>query len=302
MGWTSYSTVSRSVRAAELSYATAPVASTFTQTTKRCVHEEMDSRKVNFRECRDSEAHKLTVPIVLALDVTASMGDIPRQLIADGLPTLMSRVIQEGCADAALLFLAIGDHECDSYPVQVAQFESGDAELDMWLTRTYLERGGGGNAGESYPLAWEFAANRIESDAWDKRKEKGFLFTIGDEPFLKKFPSSAFKQIYGENARVQSTLTADEMYEAACKKFHVFHISVEERRGLDSDWTRLLGENVIRTKDHTDIPRLISEKIIQFTDAPRNEVAPKKSGNKQTESKKENDTPWKGEEVEVEML
>ena len=114
-----------------MDYASAPVHKTFVQQTKRVVHEEIDSRKVKVRECRDSDNHPRTVPIILALDVTGSMGSIPKQLIADGLPTLMSSIIQGGCVDAALLFLAIGDHEYDRYPVQFSQFESGDAELDM---------------------------------------------------------------------------------------------------------------------------------------------------------------------------
>jgi hypothetical protein len=242
----------------------------------------MDSKNVEMRECRDSDNHPNTVPIILALDVTGSMGAIPQQLIADGLPTLMSSIIQGGLVDASLLFLAIGDHECDNYPVQVAQFESGDAELDMWLTRTYLEGGGGGNAGESYPLAWEFAANRVESDAWDKRKAKGFVFTIGDEPFLKQFPKSAFNEIYGKNRPVQSTLTAHELVDAASKKFNVYHISLDHGyRTPDSMWDQLLGPNHIVIKDHREVPATIARIILE-----KAEQAPVKEQAKQSTEKK----------------
>jgi hypothetical protein len=245
-----------------MSYASAPVDVTFTQQRARKVHELMDSKNVKFRECRDSDAHPNTVPIILALDVTGSMGDVPRQLIADGLPTLMSKVIQAGVADASLMFLAIGDHECDRYPVQAAQFESGDEELDMWLTRTYLEGGGGGNRGESYPLAWEFAASRVQTDAWDKRKEKGFIITIGDEPFLNSFPQSAFKEIYGVNAQRQASATAASLYSEACERYHVFHISLKHGgRYVDDAWTQLLGENHVVTTDHNDVPNLIADLI-----------------------------------------
>lgn len=278
MGWGTYSCETRSLRAAAMGYATEPVHKTFVQQTKRVVHELMDSRGVVMRECRDSDDHPHTVPIVLALDVTGSMGTIPRQLIADGLPTLMSSIIQGGCTDAALLFLAIGDHEYDRHPVQIAQFESGDAELDMWLTRTYLEGGGGSNPGESYPLAWEFAANRVESDAWDKRKEKGFLFTIGDEPFLKNFPASAFREIYGENSKVQSTLTAEQLYADACKKFEVFHISVNHgSRRPSSAWTDLMGQNHVQIDDHNDVPATIARLILErATSTQTEQTAPAK--------------------------
>ena len=265
MGNTSYNSVSRSVRASAACYDSAPMSTTFSQQSKRRVHESMDSKNVAFREARDSEAHPNTVPIILALDVTGSMGSIPMQLIASGLPTLMSNLIQHGCADATLLFLAIGDHECDRYPVQVAQFESGDAELDMWLTRTYIEGGGGGNAGESYPLAWEFAAHRVQTDAWDKRKQKGFLFTIGDEPFLKSFSASAMKKIYGENSTQQCTVSAAELYADATEKFNVVHISLKHgnRVAVHDSWTQLFGsDNHIILNDHNEIPNKIAEYVI----------------------------------------
>jgi hypothetical protein len=245
-----------------MSYASAPVDVTFTQQKHRKSHELMRSQDIKFRECRDSEAHPNTVPIILALDVTGSMGAIPSQLIADGLPTLMSKVIQAGVPDASLLFLAIGDHECDRYPVQAAQFESGDEELDMWLTRTYIEGGGGGNRGESYPLAWEFAASRVQTDAWDKRKEKGFIITIGDEPFLNSFPQSAFKEIYGDNAQRQASASAVSLYSEACERYHVFHISLKRHaRYVDEAWTQLLGDNHKVITDHNEVPNLIAELI-----------------------------------------
>lgn len=244
-----------------MNYKTGNVNTIFVQQTKRQIHESMNPRGVDFRECRDSEAHSKSLPIILALDVTGSMGAIPRMLIADGLPKIMSNIIQRGAPDASLCFLAIGDHECDNYPVQIAQFESGDEELDMWLTRTYLEGGGGANVGESYPLAWEFAANRVKSDAWDKRKEKGFLFTIGDEPYLKSFPASALKEIYGDSCTQQGTLSAKELYDKACEKFNVYHISVEHNvyRKTDRDWIDLMGDNCIIIEDHNSIPDTIAD-------------------------------------------
>lgn len=282
MGFTTYCSDTRALRATAMSYDAVFSApeKVFTQQASRCVHEEMKSQGVEFRECRDSEIHPETLPIVLALDVTGSMGSIPKHLVASGLPTLMSTLIQRGIPDAALCFLAIGDHECDRYPVQIAQFESGDEELDMWLTRTYLEGGGGGNAGESYPLAWEFAANRVKSDAWDKRKQKGFLITIGDEPFLKTFPASAMKQIYGSASGVQETLTAEQLFDAATKKFNVIHISLDHGyRTADAQWSQLLGDNHIIAKDYNDVPSIIADAIIA-----RLKTAPKKASKKETKS------------------
>lgn len=279
MGWTSYSTDARTLRATAACYDSAPVDVTFTQQRVGRVHDEMDSTKVVFREARDSEAHPHSFPIILALDVTGSMGAIPKMLIADGLPKIMGRIIQNGCPDAALCFLAIGDHECDGYPVQAAQFESGDAELDMWLTRTYLEGGGGGNAGESYPLAWDFAANRVQTDAWDKRKEKGLLFTIGDEPFLKNFPASAFKEIYGSNGLHQKTVTAEELFAAASEKFDIYHLSLQHgyRNFTDPAWVQLLGPNCVILDSHTKVPDAIIEIVEKRMASGAKQVTPKET-------------------------
>ena len=182
MGYASYSTTNRAISASVNAYYSAPVDQIFKQNIEKKIHAAMNPDGIVVRECRDSKEHPNAIPIQLYLDVTGSMGHIPHEMIKDGLPTLMGTLTQRGVPDAALMFGAIGDHESDVWPLQVAQFEAGDAELDMWLTRTYLEGNGGGNAGESYLLAWYFAANHIKTDAFEKRKQKGFVITIGDEP------------------------------------------------------------------------------------------------------------------------
>lgn len=254
MGGTSYSTVNRSARAATMNYHTASMNTIFTQQEEQKVHESMDSKKIQSREARDSEVHPNTVPIIIALDVTGSMGHIPHHLVKDGLPTLMSGIIQDGLPDPALLFLGIGDHECDRHPLQIGQFESGDKELDMWLTRTYIESGGGGNGGESYSLAHYFAANHVHTDAWDKRKRKGILVTIGDEPNLTSYPSSAMKEVMG-NSDVK-TFTDKEMLEKAQERWEVYHIYPQkyyQREDTTNYWKQLLGERFLIAENEAEI-------------------------------------------------
>jgi hypothetical protein len=172
------------------------------------------------------------------------MGHIPHELVKEGLPKIMSGIIQHGIPDPQVLFLGVGDHECDKAPLQISQFESGDEELDMWLTRTYIESGGGGNAGESYGLAHYFAATHCVTDNWDKRKQKGLLFTIGDEPNLKSYPSTALKEITG-NGDI-STFTDQQILEKAQEKWDVYHIMPgKESRGARDYWKDLLGQNFI---------------------------------------------------------
>ncbi len=268
MGNHSYSVSDRTVRAESLNYHTKAVHQIFTQSVEHKAHPEMDSRKIVFRESRDSVAHPNAIPVQLFLDVTGSMGHIPHMMIKDGLPTLMSTLIQNGVPDVALMFGAVGDHEVDNYALQVGQFESGDAELDMWLTRTYLEGGGGGNAGESYMLAWYFAAKHVRTDAWDKRKEKGFVFTIGDEPCLPVLPMSAVKMIMDVNAVGQADYRSSELLAAAQERNHVYHIHIGHNdRSLKAaaGWKQMLGKNLIEVADYSTIPRVISDIILSYS-------------------------------------
>jgi hypothetical protein len=248
-------------RARKEGYGSKSAGEIFTQNAKRMAHESMNPKGVSFRESRDSEVHPNSVPIILGLDVTGSMGHIPHELIKEGLPKLMGGIIQGGVPDPALLFLGIGDHECDAYPLQIGQFESGDEELDMWLTRTYIESGGGGNAGESYLLAWYFAAFHTRTDAFEKRNQKGILFTVGDEPCLKTLPASAIREIMGTG---QQTYTHHELLEEAKKRYEVYHINVlhsDQAMRADRGWKELLGQNCLSIADHREIPNVIKEVI-----------------------------------------
>ena len=262
MGNSSYSLNDRNVRAASMQYHTKSADQIFTQNVERKAHESMRAKNILKRECRDSAAHPNATPIQLYLDVTGSMGHIPHEMIKDGLPTLMGTLIQNGVKDAALMFGCIGDHECDQEPLQVAQFESGDAELDMWLTRSYLEGGGGGNAGESYLLAWYFAANHVVTDAFEKRGQKGFVITIGDEPCLKNLPLSAVKYIMGGTGVGQTTATREELLDAARKQNHVYHIHIDHGRACDPAWKEMLGDNLIIVKDYRQVSKVISDLIM----------------------------------------
>lgn len=292
MGYSSYSTTDRATRTVTYCAATS-VDQIFTQQAERKAHADMSPANVVVRECKDSEAHPNTVPIQLYLDVTGSMGHIPHEMIKTGLPTLMSTLIQSGVTDASLMFGAIGDHECDSYPLQVGQFESGDAELDMWLTRTYLEGKGGGNAGESYLLAWYFAAFHTTTDSFVKRGRKGFVFTVGDEPTLKSLPQSALKGIMRSTAVGESTYSASELYAAASQQNHVFHIHINHgSRKADPYFKELLGSNFLELNDHTQLPQLLSVTILNFIEVhqdPETDIAP--------ELDVVDDSGWKQEKI-----
>ncbi|WP_177764586.1 hypothetical protein [Flavobacterium sp. I3-2] len=261
MGSSKYDFDARSARAKSAGFNTKSANEIFTQNAKRRAHESMIPKGVKYREACDSESHPNSFPIILGLDVTGSMGHIPHELIKEDLPKLMSGIIEGGVPDATLLFIGIGDHECDNYPLQIGQFESGDQELDMWLTRSYIESGGGGNAGESYLLAWYFAAFHTKTDAFDKRNQKGILFTIGDEPCLTSLPAIAIREIMGSG---EKSYTHKDLLNEAKKRYDVYHINVlHSNQAIEAniEWKNLLGENCIAIENHKEIPNVITKII-----------------------------------------
>lgn len=238
---------------------------TFKQNALRAIHESMDPKGAKIREARDSATHPETVPIILALDVTGSMLDIPLDLIKNGLPHMMDSLIQRGVKDAALLFLAIGDHLCgDRAPLQVGQFESGDVELDTWLERSWLEGGGGANEGESYLLAYYYAAFHTVTDAWEKRKQKGFLFTIGDEPPLMNLAKNSIEGLMGDTG-LEKGFTFPELLAEAQKKWNVYHLNMlQGNRGPSSlaGWKKTLGQDCIEVPDRNDVAKIIADTVV----------------------------------------
>lgn len=271
MGYSSYSAESRSFRAASEGYTTVNDSNLHTvfKTNRSNYHQSsMLPKGLTVRESRDSEAHPNSVAIIIALDVTGSMMSVPAEMVKEGLPTVMTTIIQAGQPDPQVMFLGIGDHECDRAPLQVGQFESGDEELDKWLTETWLEKGGGGNTGESYMLAWYMAAKHTSIDCWDKRKQKGILFTIGDEPVLPRISSLDLMQIFGDGQ--YSNYTSKELLEEAQKTYEVFHIHTTEtgagrRYGVQDGWKELMGQNLIVVDHHSKIPQVIAETVCNLT-------------------------------------
>ena len=115
-------------------------------------HPLMNPKGVKVRESRDGSDHPQSMGIVFALDVTGSMGDIPRLMATKALPTFMKVLMDCKIPDPQLLFMAVGDAYSDRAPLQVGQFESTAELMDQWLTWSFLEGGGGGSGEESYEL------------------------------------------------------------------------------------------------------------------------------------------------------
>jgi hypothetical protein len=243
---------------------------------QRAINAEMNI-KGKIRESRDSEEHPESLPIIIALDVTGSMGYIPYKLVTEDFPKIMKKIMDEGIAHPQVCFLGIGDQYLDDAPLQVGQFESSDDLLDKWLKLIWLEGGGGGNNGESYQLAWWFAAHHTQTDQTSKRSKKGILITIGDEPVHKSLSKTEIEEIFGDKIEVWAKTTS-QILEEVRETWDVYHINVMDYSGAmhttQNQWKELLQDNSINTEDNrgSDIANIIAGIIIS-TNAPKHTIS-----------------------------
>ena len=223
------------------------------------------AKNIGIRECRESEEHPVTTPILIAFDVTGSMGRIPHNMIKEQFPVIMAYLIKAGVECPQICFMAVGDHYTDRHPIQVGQFEIDTEKLINGLQSLYLEGNGGGNGGESYGLAWIIAGNHTELDSVAKRGQKGFLFTIGDEPIHYDM-ESRYLQKHMKYESGCPDITAAGALEKAKEQYHVFHIHCTDgsNRFSPDSWNPLLNENVIQAHS-TDIQEIIIEKVLQHS-------------------------------------
>lgn len=259
MGGGTYSVMNSLSR--EAGYATMDTAEIF---TRKSINNLMDPKNT-IRECCDSEEHPNTIPIIIALDVTGSMGYVPDKFVREEMSKMLGSLYNSGLTESQILFLGIGDHECDRAPLQVGQFEADDQLMDKWLKDIYLEGGGGGNAGESYLLAWYYAARNTKIDSFDKRGKKGFLFTIGDEPNLTNIPERSQRNIFGENG-VYEDITSNDILKEASEKYNVYHFNIGETRSggssrVQDSWKQNLQDNAIMLDSYKDVGNKIVEII-----------------------------------------
>ena len=216
------------------------------------------------REACDSAESPHSRGIILAEDVTGSMGRFLLSLIQTAFPRLIKSIYDNVSYNPHIMFMGIGDVEVgDEAPLQVTQFET-DLRILEQLEKIYLEEGGGSNRWESYILPWYFAGNHIEMDCYNKRGEKGFLFTFGDEEPTPRLTANDIRTVFGKREQIDRSVTALDCLEMASKKFYCYHIILHGNAyHFDGDtivkkWEKLMGSHVCDLSDHTYLPELIS--------------------------------------------
>ncbi len=230
--------------------ASIPMERVFRQ--NKC-HPLMDPKGVRLRESRDSENHPNSLGIVFALDITGSMGSIPKLIATKQLPNFMKVLTECKIDDPQLLFMAVGDANYNSAPLQVGQFESTAELMDQWLTQVYLEGGGGGNRMENYELGMYFLATHTEMDCKVKRDKRGYLFMTGDEKAYPTLSKNIVEAIIGD--QLDDDLSTEEIVAELQKTYTPFFIIPDPRRAkrCERSWRDLLGDHVLCLESSQDI-------------------------------------------------
>ena len=211
-----------------------------------------------FRECCDSEEHPNTVPVILALDVTGSMGQAAVE-VAKQLNVIMTK-LYEKVTDVEFMIMGIGDFAYDRCPLQVSQFES-DIRIAEQLDKIFFEFGGGGNSYESYTAAWYFGVNHVRLDAW-KRGKKGLIITMGDEGINPYLPANALTNYIGRP--VNQDVNTEALYNQTLEKYDVYHLFVNHRCGVNNSYIKT-WENFM-DKEHFKVVKMdrISDTIVDI--------------------------------------
>lgn len=243
-------------------YASTTVGKTTDQVfTARGLKPALDPKGVRLRESRDSADNPQATPIIVATDVTGSMGELAGIIARQGLGVLFESILaRKPVTDPHLMFMAVGDVYCDQAPLQVSQFEA-DNRIVEQLAETYVESGGGGNGWESYELPWYFAAFHTVHDSLIKRGKRGYLFTVGDEPIGPGLKREDLIRFLDDGA--ERDFSTRECLEAAQRAYDVYHIVVKEgyaRHQLGEvlrTWQPLMGQRLIQLDDHTKLAETI---------------------------------------------
>lgn len=229
--------------------------------------------KNKIRECCISKEHPNPIPIILALDVTGSMGSACKET-QESLGVIMTNLYSK-YKDIEFMVMGIGDLAYDDAPIQASQYES-DIRIAESLDKIWLEKGGGGNTYESYTAAWYFGLHNTKLEPFDTQHRKGIIITMGDEPMNPFLPKDPLNHVLGSHE--QSDVETPDLYEAATKKFDIYHIAIDNthccyrdyKDAIEKTWHQLLGDN-FRVSTINDLSSTICECIdnsLTGTDVP----------------------------------
>ena len=240
----------------------------------RHIQPELNPYKV-IRQCCDTDEHPNTIPVILALDVTGSMGSAAAE-VAKKLNEVMTNLYDK-VSDVEFLIMGIGDLAYDDAPIQASQFES-DVRIAEQLDKIYFEGGGGGNGYESYTAAWYFGLYHTKLDCW-KRGKKGIIITMGDEPLNPYLPHRDLTIATGDT--LESDVDTGNLYDEVIEKFDVYHLGVAEkgncyyryRDRVVESFKKYFDDDHFKEVSLDNLATVIANIIIENQNGKDNEVA-----------------------------
>jgi hypothetical protein len=187
------------------------------------VHPDLDVSGSQIRESRDSAKSRTSYPIVLGLDLTGSNMEVAKGLLPK-VPTFMGVMQRSGYVqDPQIMIFGFCDATADdSVPVQVSQFEV-DNLIDENIRKLALEPACGGNGiEESSELLLWYLANRVRTDAWDKRSQKGVLVLVTDEKAYPMVRADQIRRYFGDTGEhMTGNVPLDEVLAAVLERWEV---------------------------------------------------------------------------------
>lgn len=193
-------------------------------------------------------------PLIIAVDVTGSMGDWPATMFSK-LPYLEHEGKEYLGEDMKICFAAIGDAYSDRYALQVREFCDG-AKLKDELKELIIEGGGGGQTNESYELAACYFANNVQ---FPVAIRKPILIIVGDEGLYGHVDADQAERL--AKVELDQRLTTPELFAQLKQDYAVYLIrkpygysggdgSDSTNMRIQEQWEGLLGgDHVVMLPD-----------------------------------------------------
>ena len=221
------------------------------------LQEKYDPRFINVRESRDSEDSPESTPIIIAFDVTGSMGYLAAEIAKNSLDRTITELYdKQPVTNPHVMCAAITSPDWEG-SLQVTQFE---ADIRVFEQLLDLKIGFGGNRYSYDSLIWYFAAKHTSIDSYEKHGRKGFLFVLGDEicgaESGEKLTQDQISGIFNDQSK---DLSLRNLLYLASEKYEIFHIVTHSRASMNSfdTWNAFLpgrvalirGENIDRLSE-----------------------------------------------------
>lgn len=210
-------------------------------------------------------------PIILALGAKDSMERLLPYIVNEGMP----RLILEA-REYDIMSMKVGNvTNANGRPIQITRFASGEEALNQFKELDFKSS----QWNTSYVLPWYFAAKHTKLDCYDKRGQKGFLFTFGDDGPAPSLAAHEVREVFGKQDSLGvRRLTASECLKMASEKFNCYHIIMKGYAYdsyVESRWRELMGSHVCILDNHKYMPELVTTILSMYEGYSKTEALAK---------------------------